>query len=67
MNRFVDVDCHDFYLSVNYMSEVIKDYFERINNQNYNISYFKEDKPLGTAGSLFLLKDTLKETFIVSN
>lgn len=67
MNRFVDVDCHDFYLSVNYMSDVIKDYFKRINNHNYNISYLKEDKPLGTAGSLFLLKDTLKETFVVSN
>lgn len=67
MNRFVDADCHDFYLSVNYMADVIEDYFSRLNNDNYNIRYFKEDKPLGTAGSLYLLKDTLKETFVVSN
>ena len=67
MNRFVEADCHKFYLSVNYMADVIKDYFDRINNKEYDISYLKEDKPLGTAGSLFLLRDTLKETFVVSN
>lgn len=67
MDRFVEVDCHDFHLSVNYMADVIENYFNGLNNPNYNISYFKEDKPLGTAGSLHLLKDILKETFIVSN
>lgn len=67
MDRFVEVDCHKFYLSVNYMADIIKDYFIRINNKEYDICYLKENKPLGTAGSLYLLKDTLKETFITSN
>ena len=67
MSRFVDVDCHDFYLSVNYMADVIEDYFNRINNKDYNIRYLRENTPLGTAGSLFLLRGTLHETFIVSN
>ncbi|WP_460545713.1 sugar phosphate nucleotidyltransferase, partial [Echinicola sediminis] len=31
------------------------------------LNFFKEDKPLGTAGSLHLLKGKLKETFFVSN
>ncbi|MGB3468290.1 MAG: sugar phosphate nucleotidyltransferase, partial [Cyclobacteriaceae bacterium] len=33
----------------------------------YNLSYFKEDKPLGTAGSLYLLKNKINTTFFVSN
>ena len=56
----------NFYLSINYKSEMIKQYLNAA-NLPYNLNYFKEDKPLGTAGSLFLLKDKLKTTFIVSN
>lgn len=67
MDRFVESGCHDFYISVNYKAETIKQYFSNLNNQNYNIAYFQEDKPLGTAGSLHLLKDKINTTFFVSN
>lgn len=67
MNRFVDVGCNDFYLSVNYKAETIKHYFHQLNNDKYKIGYFQEDKPLGTAGSLYLIKDKINTTFFVSN
>ena len=67
MDKFVDYDCHDFYLSVNYRADMIENYFEHLNNGQYNISYFYEDRPLGTAGSLRLLRDKLHSTFFVSN
>lgn len=67
MNRFVDVGCHSFFLSVNYRAEMIKHYFETLANPDYKIEYFQEDKPLGTAGSMFLLKDAIKSPFFVSN
>lgn len=67
MDRFVDCGCHDFYISVNYKAETIKHYLDNLDKQQYNISYFQEDKPLGTAGSLHLLKDKIKDTFFVSN
>ncbi len=67
MNRFIEVGCNDFYLSVNYKAETIKHYFEQLNNKKYNISYFSEKKPLGTAGSLYLIKDKITTTFFVSN
>ncbi len=67
MNRFTDVGCNDFFISVNYKADTIKHYFSQINNSNYNISYFQESKPLGTAGSLYLVKDKIKTTFFVSN
>lgn len=67
MDRFVAAECHDFYLSLNYKADTIKDYFYNLNNKEYNITYLKEEKPLGTGGALYFLKDKIKETFIVSN
>lgn len=67
MDRFVDVGCHEFYMSVNYKATTIKHYLSELNNKEYQVSYFQEDKPLGTAGSMYLLKDKLHSTFFVSN
>lgn len=57
----------EFHLSVNYKHEMIRYYFDHVPDKNYTLNYFMEDKPLGTAGSLFLLKNVLKSTFFVSN
>lgn len=67
MDKFVSYECHDFYISVNYKAEVIKNYFDFLQNPQYKIQYFQEDKPMGTAGSLRLLKEKLHSTFFVSN
>jgi dTDP-glucose pyrophosphorylase len=67
MDRFVEVGCSDFYISVNYKSELIKFYLNNLDNKNYKITYFEEKKPLGTAGSMFLIKEKIKTTFFVSN
>jgi len=67
MDKFVEVGCNEFYLSVNYKAEVIKQYFENLNSSYYQISYIQEEKPLGTAGSLYLLKDKIHSAFFVTN
>ena len=67
MDKFVSYGCHNFYMSVNYKADTIKNYFDFIDNHEYNIHYFQEDRPLGTAGSLRLLKDKINSTFFVSN
>lgn len=67
MDRFVDHGSNTFYISVNYKAEMIRYYFNALNNPNYQVTYFQEDKPLGTAGSLSLLKNQIKQTFFVSN
>lgn len=67
MDKFLSYDCHDFYISVNYKAGMIKNYFSYLNNNAYHISYFQEEKPMGTAGSLRLLKDSIHSTFFVSN
>lgn len=67
MERFIDVGCNEFIFSVNYKSELIEYYFNSFDHLNYSIKYFKEEKPLGTAGSLHLLNGVINETFFVSN
>lgn len=67
MDRFLKVGCNQFYISVNYKAETIKHYFNEVNSKEYLIDYFQEEKPLGTAGSLYLIKDKIETTFFVSN
>lgn len=66
INRFLDYGCKDFYLSVNYKSNIIKAYFSDFEPQ-YKITFVQESKPLGTAGSLHLLENRIKKTFFLSN
>ncbi len=67
IDNFQNVGCSDFYMSVNYKADMIKDYFNSLSDKEYAIDFFIEDKPLGTAGSLHLIKDKIKTTFFVSN
>jgi dTDP-glucose pyrophosphorylase len=47
----------NFILTVNYKKEMIMDYFGNGSNFGINIKYIEEDRPMGTAGSLSLLKN----------
>ena len=66
INRFTEYGCSKFYMTVNYKKNMIKSYFNEL-DKAYEIVYVEEDKPLGTAGSLSLLKGIMKDTFFVSN
>jgi dTDP-glucose pyrophosphorylase len=67
MDQFTDCGCRDFFLSVNYKAELIRYYFDTLQNSDYRINYFQEDTPLGTAGSLHLLRGQIHSTFFVTN
>ena len=56
----------NFVISINYLGNKIKSYLNNGNKLDVNIRYIKEDKPLGTAGSLYYYKKN-KLPFIVSN
>jgi len=66
MDRFAVHQCSDFYISVNYKADLIEYYINDL-NLPLNINFYRETKPLGTAGSLSLLKDKIKKTFFVNN
>jgi dTDP-glucose pyrophosphorylase len=50
----------NFYFSVNYLKEQIQNYFQDGSKWNVRISYLEEDKPLGTAGSISLFPNQVK-------
>jgi len=65
MDTFIKHGVNNFHLSVNYKADLIKKHFD--SKSNYKVSYYNESKPLGTAGSLQLMKENINSTFFVSN
>lgn len=55
----------DIGVTLQYMPEVIKDYFGDGRDFGVNISYFIEEEPLGTAGSVKNAQEFLDDTFLV--
>lgn len=66
MDQFEGIGCHKFYMSVNYKADMMKYYLSQLPHK-YDIEFFKEDKPLGTIGSVSLLKGKITTPFFVSN
>lgn len=66
MDRFEDSGCKHFYMSVNYKSDIIRYYLNKLDHK-YNIDFFEEERPLGTIGSVSLLRDKIDTPFFVSN
>jgi len=56
-----------FFVSVNYLGDMIRDYFGDGSKMGVSIEYLAEDKPLGTAGSLSLLPGRTSKPLIVMN
>ena len=54
-------------LATNYKSEYIKNFFGDGSRYGVKLKISQEEKPLGTAGPIKLLKDELNEPFIVMN
>ena len=66
MDQFEGVGCHKFYMSVNYKADMMKYYLSQLEHR-YDIEFFMEEKPLGTIGSVSLLKGKITTPFFVSN
>lgn len=66
IERFMDNGCKDFYISGNYMFDLLKLHIKQL-SLPVSIDIVKEIKPTGTGGSLALFKNKIKKTFIVSN
>jgi dTDP-glucose pyrophosphorylase len=66
IENFSNYNLKDFFISINYKSELIKSYFSEI-KKDYNVKFLEEDKPLGTFGSLKLLNNSKEKDFFVIN
>ena len=66
LDQFEEIGCTKFYMSVNYKADIMKYYLSQLDHK-YDIEFFQEDKPLGTIGSVSLLKGKIDTPFFVSN
>ena len=67
IENFKEYGFHNFYLSVNYKSEIIESYFKNGENHGVSISYIREKERMGTAGSLTLFEPINDLPVIVMN
>ncbi|MGE3609157.1 MAG: nucleotidyltransferase family protein [Bacteriovoracaceae bacterium] len=64
--RFKKYGLSNFLITVQHKSNIIRAYFEE-QSLDYSLKFIKETQPLGTAGSLSLMKEELQGPFFVSN
>ncbi len=67
IDGFGNYGVKDIFISLNYKKELIEFVLDTELRPKYNVSYIYENTPLGTAGSLSLLKNKFKSTFILTN
>jgi len=67
IKKFVSHGFTNIVMCVNYKSEIIKDYFGTGEKFGISIEYVHEEKRMGTAGALTLLKEKPSEPFFVMN
>ena len=66
IKEYQTYDCNEFHIIVNYKKDLIKAYFAD-NENHYNITWYDEEKPLGTGGGLSLLRGRFSDTFFFAN
>ncbi|MCK4623383.1 MAG: nucleotidyltransferase family protein [Desulfuromonadales bacterium] len=67
LESFSHFGFRNFYFSVNYKAEKIREYFKDGSQYGVNITYLNETTRLGTVGALSLLPDDIKDPIIVMN
>lgn len=67
LENFIEYGFRHFYISVNYMAEMVKEYFGDGSRWGVEIRYLEEDQKLGTAGALSLLPDRPSAPLLVMN
>jgi len=67
LETFIENGFKNFFISVCYKADMIKEYFGDGSRWAVNIQYVHEEEPLGTAGALGLLPETPKDPVIVMN
>ena len=66
IQSFQNLGCEEFHMVVNYKRNMIKAYYNDADN-SYNVHFWDEQIPLGTGGGLYLLKEYINHTFVLTN
>lgn len=66
MNYFHEYGVKEFLMTVNYRKNMIKSYFSDI-EKDYEIEYIEEEKALGTAGGIKLVRRVFERPLFIAN
>lgn len=66
LNEYYKYGIDEFYMTVNYKKGMIRSYFAEL-DPKYCINYVEEDRPLGTGGSIKLIKKLFDKPIFVTN
>jgi dTDP-glucose pyrophosphorylase len=66
-DRLASYGIRNINITVNYLGEQIVDYFKDNNKHQIDFNYIKEDKPLGTIGSLKLIENFNNDYILLMN
>lgn len=67
LDRLEHFGVENVWISVRYLADQIMEYLGNGSNKNLNIQYIKEEKPLGTAGSISLINDFKHDVVLLMN
>ncbi|WP_374445526.1 nucleotidyltransferase family protein [Epilithonimonas sp.] len=67
IDRLANVGIKNIYLSINYLGHQLEAYFGDGCSKNIKIDYLRENKPLGTIGSVLLINEFQYEDILVMN
>ena len=66
ISKFTDSNLDTFFISINYKAAILKAFFQEL-KPDYKVKFVEEKEPMGTIGSLSLIKQQIKGSFFVSN
>lgn len=67
IDRLINVGIKNITLSINYLGEQLVNYFQDGTSKGIHIDYIKENKPMGTIGSILLKEDFKNDDILVMN
>lgn len=67
IDRLITYGIDDFWISINYLGNQLKEYFKEGESKGVQIKYVSEEKPLGTIGAARAIKNFQHETVLVTN
>lgn len=67
IDRLVSYGIDDLWISINYLGEQLKEYFDNGEKKGIEITYVTEDKPLGTVGAVSKIKNFQHNTVLITN
>ena len=67
IDRLIKVGVKNIYLSINYLGDQLVEYFGNGEQKEVNIDYVREDKPLGTIGSVLLVEEFEHDEILIMN